>query len=449
MAAAWFDHDRINIILKSISGGLVVVDRTGAVLWANERYAALLDMPAAELEGKTLWEVADFSLMNLVLSTGETVIKVMGNRFGQPVVLEEKPLRDDTEIIGGIGTVISRENRAVNMLLDKVSLLEEELSYYRERLAAQVPGSSPFKHFISGSEKLRHTVELAKRTARFAVGILITGERGTGKGLLAEAIHYASPRKKHPFVRFNCAAVPPALLEAELFGREDGAGGRPGKLELAHWGTLLLKDVEELTLAAQARLLRAVQDGELERLGGTRPVKIDVRVIATTSKDLAEQVKRGKFREDLYYRLLAVGLHMPPLRERLEDLAYLTGSILERLSHNYGLSKPVLTERAYEIMRNYHWPGNVRELETVLERALHLAEAGVIDRDHLPPDLVEQAAVENTVQLPPLDEVVARREREYIQEVLRFTDGNRQKAAEILGLSRTALYNKLKKYGIE
>jgi len=297
-------------------------------------------------------------------------------------------------------------------------------------------------------------VEMAKRTAKFDANVLISGETGTGKGMLAEAIHYESPRKKHPFIKVNCAAIPQGLLESELFGYESGAftgakgGGKPGRFELAHKGTIFLDEIGDMSLEMQAKLLRVIQDREIERLGGTTTTKIDVRVISATNQDLPEMVKQGKFREDLYYRLLVIGLDLPPLRERSEDLPYLINNILTRLCHRYDTAKPAVTDRAYQVMKHYHWPGNVRELENTLERALNLAVDGIIDRQHLPEKLLQHTDCNNSLLLPTLTEVIEDKEIEYVKEVLQHTKGNKQKAAQILGLSRTALYKKLKKYGL-
>jgi two-component system response regulator FlrC len=279
--------------------------------------------------------------------------------------------------------------------------------------------------------------------------VLITGESGTGKEVVARFIHRASARKAGPFVALNCAALPEQLLESELFGYERGAftgaqQSKPGQIELAAGGVLFLDEVTEMTPSAQAKFLRVLQEREFQRLGGTRLQKANVRVVAATNRDLRKAVERGDFREDLYYRLQVFDIRIPPLRERRADIIDLAEAFLAEIGRSFGRPPAGLTRDARESLLTHDWPGNVRELRNALERAAILCEGGLITADHLalrrtmPPP--ERAA-------PPTDLNIV--EREMIERAMRDSGGNKAKAARRLGLSRTRLYVRLRKYDLD
>ncbi len=446
----------LHLALENTPNGLAVVDGQGTVIFVNRQYCEFAKTSQEKLLGTNLSASVSFSLMTHILKSGERIIKLVQDTGEEKAVLEEKPILQEGRIEGGISYLISQKNRSVKMLLDQLNTLAEEVRYYRERLASKETGSSHFRYFISSNEKLMETVELARRAAMFDANILITGETGTGKELLATAIHHESKRKKHPFIKVNCAAIPTNLLESELFGYEGGAftgargDGKPGKFELANHGTIFLDEIGDMPLEMQAKILRVIQEREIERVGGTKTVKVDVRIISATNRDLAQMVAEGTFREDLYYRLLVIGLRLPPLRERLEDLPYIANDILNRLCMRYEVSKPEISPQGMTVLKKYQWPGNIRELENVLERALNLTTGGVIEVHHFPEKLLANAGVRVRVEVQnkTLDQLIELKEKEIIYETLAYTGNNKQKAAEILGLSRTALYKKLKKYNI-
>jgi transcriptional regulator with PAS, ATPase and Fis domain len=302
--------------------------------------------------------------------------------------------------------------------------------------------------------KVRETVRLA---ARSNATVLVRGESGTGKELAARAIHELSERRAKPFVAINCAAVPEGLLESELFGHERGAftgaeARRAGRFELADGGTLFLDEIAELRPPLQAKLLRVLQERSFERLGGTAPVRVDIRVVAATNRDLAAEIAAGRFREDLYYRLAVVDVLLPPLRERREDVLPTAHHLLARLRP---AGAPRLSAEAAGALTLHDWPGNVRELANVLERALLFAGSGEIAPEHLPPALRELCGREEADGGPAADGTGVRPgvsleavERELIDKTLRSLGGNRTRTAEALGLSRRALLYKLKRYGI-
>ncbi len=276
--------------------------------------------------------------------------------------------------------------------------------------------------------------------------VFLQGESGTGKEVVARFIHQASPRKDGPFIAINCAALPEQLLESELFGYERGAftgaqQAKAGQIELAARGVLFLDEVSEMSLAAQAKFLRFLQEREFQRLGGTRTQRANVRIIAASNRDLRQAVERGTFREDLFYRLQVFDIPLPPLRERLSDVPLLAEQFMEELGHSMGRPPASLGEDARDALMSYSWPGNVRELRNVLERAAILSDEGLIDRRHL------SLHAKSVPAASPTD--LGAMERQTIEDVLRQTDGNKAKTARRLGLTRTQLYVRLRRYGLE
>jgi transcriptional regulator with GAF, ATPase, and Fis domain len=299
---------------------------------------------------------------------------------------------------------------------------------------------------VGQSASWRDVLKKATQVAVTQATVFLHGESGTGKEVIARFIHRASPRRDGPFVAINCAALPETLLESELFGFERGAftgahQAKPGQIEMASAGVLFLDEVSEMSPAAQAKFLRVLQERELQRLGGTRPVKTNARVIAATNRDLREAVERGDFREDLYYRLLVFDIRIPPLRERTSDIPLLTEAFLDELGRSLGCPVGGVTQEAMDMLMAYRWPGNVRELRNVLERAAILCDGEPITTEHL------SLQGELTVMPPTTDLRVT--ERRTIEHVLRETGWNKAKAARQLGLTRTQLYVRLRKYDLE
>ena len=319
--------------------------------------------------------------------------------------------------------------------------------------AEQVTG---FEDMIGRTEALTRVLELAKRAAPTDLTVLVEGESGTGKELLARAVHRQSARKDGPFVAVNCAAIPEGLLESELFGHERGAftgavRTKPGRFELAKDGTLFLDEIGDMPLAMQAKILRALQEREFERVGGVRLIGADVRVIAATHQDLDQLVAHAKFRPDLFYRLQGVRLRVPPLRERLEDLPLLVNHVLDGAGRRMGITSPSVSPEAMRCLWNYRWPGNVRELQHVLEGALLLSN-GIIRPEHLPPSV--HAALKDPAQEPPsrypgsLDDALGDWERRMILDALGRANGVQARAAKLLGVSERSLWYRIKKHKI-
>lgn len=308
------------------------------------------------------------------------------------------------------------------------------------------------QEMIGNSAALRKIFALIKQIGPTDSTVLINGESGTGKELAANALHRASPRADKPYIRINCAAIPEGLLESEFFGHEKGAftgahAKKLGRFELADGGTLLLDEIGDLPLGLQSKLLRVIEEGECERLGGTRTTKVDVRLLCATAKDLKKEVEAGRFRQDLLYRLSVIPLHMPPLRERVEDIPLLVSYFLHGFSRKRGMALSLSTE-AMQCLLHYDFPGNVRELKNIIERVSVLSPGPVITLDDLPADLHEHQQRPNGSTVL-LSEALAGAEKLCIVNALTHSGGNRTKAADTLGISRKNLWEKMKQHRIE
>jgi two-component system NtrC family response regulator len=318
--------------------------------------------------------------------------------------------------------------------------MEREIRFLREELVRYT--GEPL--IIAESNKMKEVLSLAVRVAQSSSSVLLYGESGTGKELLARAIHYSSPRRTKRFVAISCAALPETLLESELFGYEKGAftgavKSKPGKFEVANGGTLFLDEIGDIPLSIQVKLLRVLQEREIERLGSNEPRKVDVRIISATNQKLEEKIKEGKFREDLYYRLNVVTIEIPPLRERKEDIIPLANHFLEKFKRELGKPIEGFTREARELLLSYNWPGNVRELQNVIERAVVLTRSNLIGKGDLPlPTPREKEEIRTLEDL----------ERKHIERVLRETGWNINRASQILGIHRNTLRLKIRKYGI-
>jgi len=345
------------------------------------------------------------------------------------------------------------------MVAQKVAHIEalhwekEAHSAENKRLREELAGKYSITNLVGNSNKMREVFQMISQVCKSNATVLIRGESGTGKELAASAIHYNSPRAKGPFVKVNCAALPVTLMESELFGHEKGAftGAirlKPGKFEQADRGTIFLDEIGSISLDVQSHLLRVLQEKEIERVGGFATIKVDVRVVAATNRDLEKAVEEGQFREDLYYRLNVFPIYMPPLRQRKTDILLLADHFLEKYSRENGKDIRRFSTPAIDMMMQYHWPGNVRELENCIERAVLLCDGGVIHAFHLPPTL-QTGEESDTLPNRSLDQAVEALERDMIVDALKSTRGNMGKAAELLSTTPRKIGYKAEKYGID
>ena len=335
-------------------------------------------------------------------------------------------------------------------------------TFERERLLAEnrylhdeLEGRYSFSGIVGQSEEMQRVFDMASSVAVSNANVLITGESGTGKELIARSIHYNSNRKEKPFIVLNCAALPENLIESELFGHEKGAftgaiNAKKGRFELAHEGTLFIDEVGEMTPSSQVKLLRVIQEQEFERVGGSRTISCDVRIVAATNKDLEQAVKEGDFRDDLYYRLNVVNIDMPPLRKRREDIESLARHFLQKFAAETGKKIDDISPRALSCLLAYEWPGNVRELQNVMERAVVLARGESVTPHDFPQNLQGDAQI--CVDIPDRDgnltELLEDLERQLILQTLRRHDNSQTKAASALGIKRTTLRYKMEKYDL-
>ena len=444
-------------LFSSMSEGMMLVDRAGRVVWINESYRKFL--PAlgftdpAEFVGRPVEEVVPNTLMRHVIETGKPIlIDLLTNQAGTFVV-SRIPLRDEAgEVIGALGMVLfDHPETTLQPLIAKFARLQRDLDEAKRALAERRRPKYTFASFVGSSPAALEVKRQARRAAQTQSNVLLLGETGTGKELLAHAIHGASSRADRPFIGVNLAALPDTLLEAEFFGVAPGAytgaerKGRDGKFKLADGGTLFLDEVGDMPLALQAKLLRALQEQEVEPLGSNQVIKVDVRVIAATSRDLKAHVADGRFREDLYYRLNVLPIRLPALRERLGDLEALAEHLLENIAARTGMPQRELGPTAIGALAAHAWPGNIRELRNVLEQAAMLTDAARLsaaDFATILPAVVGRPTRAGSA-VRPLPEQIAELERSSIRLALAATGGNKVSAARLLGISRATLYEKL------
>ncbi len=381
-----------------------------------------------------------------------------------PILLDKKaagalgvefPWRKDRDYDGTVkflkvvASMIGQALRWHRRIESERQRLEDENVHLRRELKERYD----FSNIIGNSGPMRQAYEQIAQVARTNTTVLIRGESGTGKELIAHAIHYNSERAKKPFVKVSVAALPETLVESELFGYEKGAftgaqGRKKGRFELAEGGTLFLDEVGELNPSMQVKLLRVLQQREFERLGGTETLKVNVRLIAATNRNLEEAIAQRSFREDLYYRLNVFTIYVPPLRERKTDIMLLADYFLAKYAREHRKSIKRISTPAIDMLMSYHWPGNVRELENIIERAVLVCDGNVIHGYHLPPTL-QTAEATGTVTATSLKDAVAKFEKDLILDVLKSTRGNRARAARMLSSTERILSYKVRKYGID
>ncbi|OJD54216.1 sigma-54-dependent Fis family transcriptional regulator [Bacillus sp. 4048] len=456
---------RYESALNLLSECILGVNEQGIVNFLSGSYAQFLGIDdPKEAIGKHCTEVVENTRMHIIVKTGQMEIGHIQRISNRNIIATRIPIIKEGKIIGAIGKIMFHDIQQFKALGDQISEMESKLSYYQTELQRLQEGRLSFQSIIGESAKMKEVKMMALKVSKSRSTVLIRGESGTGKELFAHAVHRASPRASDTFIRLNCAAIPKDLLEAELFGYEDGAftgakkGGKPGKIELADKGTLFLDEIGDMSLDMQVKLLRVLQEKEIERIGGTKIQKVDVRFIAATHRNLREMVQRGEFREDLYYRLNVFEIDIPPLRDRKEDMIHITEFLIKKLNGELGSNVISLDERVRDIFMEHDWPGNIRELENVLERAMNVIEGMIIQVYHLPAylrkkDLEEELNHEiftmdqekhETSYL--LQAEVESAEKRAITRALEKTAGNVKEAAELLGIHRASLYRKIEKY---
>jgi len=442
------------LVFDSIYNGAIVTDVDGYITHFNKPYGEFLGVDPADQIGRHCTESVENSRMHIVARIGKPEINQSHRIMGQNMVVQRIPIHKDGRVIAVFGQVMFKDVKDVRKLAAELSLLESKVRLYEEELINLRSTRYTFDSIVGKSEAIESLKQEARRAAAKHYPVLISGESGTGKELFAQAVHHASDRKLYPFVRINCAAIPKDLLESELFGYEKGAftgakaDGKPGKFELAHQGTVFLDEVGDLPLEMQPKLLRAIEDNEFERVGGTRIIRSDFRVIAATNQNLEKMLAADRFRKDLFYRLNVIPLHIPPLKERTDDIPLIADYLLARMAAEANIPGIRLDDEARKALKEHEWQGNVRELANVLERTLSALKGNTIRRQDLPFYLQRRPPREVPSHRSSLKDVQARTEKEALRYALQAADNNKAKAARILGIHRTLLYKKMKKYDL-
>lgn len=446
----------VSQILKMTSDGFIITDTEGNVREINKQYADFFGKSRSEIIGKSILNIIPNSKMIDIVkhkfSEEDAVHKYIdGEAKGNSVIVSRSYVEDeDGNVVAGVAQV---KFKVQTLAVAKKLMNEyEELEYYREEFQNQ----NRVDNIIGSDTKFREIVKECLKVAKTDIPVLLTGETGTGKEVMAKALHTNSLRCDKPFVSINCAAIPFELLESELFGYMDGAftgakrGGKKGKFQLANGGTIFLDEIGDMPSSMQAKLLRVLQEKEIEPLGSEKSIPLDVRVVAATRQDLEAKMKDGSFREDLYYRLSVFNIHIPPLRERGGDSLELAEFFLDELNHKYKTYK-TFSKAVKAYFLKYQWPGNVREVNNMVQSAYAISTENIIDINDIPARMLQQEkpAINLDKNKKSLGQMVDDYEKEVILELLKKHKGNCLEAAKEAGIHKSNFYRKLQKYGIK
>lgn len=445
-------QERLQMILESVQDGICVVDRSGEVTYVNPSYLRIVHKTPEMVVGQNVFEKAADGNRCAVLRSGIARIgSIRHKKDGTTIVANVNPIFVDGEIAGVVSVI--KDITEIQTLMERLSQVSAKAEYLEQELLRTKKTAQAFANYIGKSGKVVDVLALASKAADSSANVLIRGESGTGKEVIAEGIHYASGRRRGPFIRVNCGAIPGALLESELFGHEKGAftgavRRKLGKFELANHGTIFLDEIGELDKNLQVKLLRVLQQKEFDRVGGEETIHVDVRIIAATNRNLEEMVHEGTFRDDLYYRLNVIPIILPPLRDRPDDIPLLVEHFIEKISKENKKDVRGITPEAMQMFMHYRWPGNVRELENVIERVITLMDSDLITEELLPSYIKGDIAgrevrgqADDTVL--PWEEY----EKQIIANALRQgTSFNG--AAKLLRISHKTVAAKARKYGL-
>jgi PAS domain S-box-containing protein len=442
-------------IISSSYDGMFIADSKGVVLRVNTAYERITGIKASEVLGKNLKDLVaegyyDQSVTLLVIEKREIVTINQTVKNNNKILVTGNPIFDEKGNLFRVVTNVRDITELVNLESQLLKTKEQTLKYKTELSHLRALHIQD-KDIISRSHKMAQVIELATKIADVDSIVLINGESGTGKELVAKLIHKQGKGTSKPFIKINCAAIPEQLLESELFGYEGGAftgarkEGKPGLFELANNGTLFLDEIGDLPLLLQVKLLRAIQEKEFIRVGGTKTITFTARIIAATHRNIAKMVKDGSFREDLYYRLMVVPIHLSPLRERKEDIPLLIMHFIDKFNHRFGYDKKIMPQ-VIDKLAEYSWPGNVRELENIVERMMVTAPGEEITMNLVPETILDKNFFPKRVT--KLKDAVEQTEKYLLSENYKEY-GSWQKVAEILGIDRTTVFRKIVKYELE
>ncbi|MFC0272984.1 sigma-54 interaction domain-containing protein [Metabacillus herbersteinensis] len=441
----------LDSIFESVYDGVVIVDSNGDIRYMSDNYCRFLKVEQSKVIGEHVTNVIENTRMHLVVQTGKEEMTDLQFLRGDYVIANRIPILKNKKIIAAIGTIIFRDLEEWKKMNSHIKGMLSELNFYRNEWK-EINGSKYSLHdMVGNSQKITELKEQVLKISSGDISVLIRGESGTGKEIIAHSIHLLSDRSEKRFVKVNCGSIPEHLLESELFGYEEGAftgakkGGKIGKFQFADGGTIFLDEVGDMPQHMQTKLLRVLQEKEYEPVGSLQSKEIDVRVITATNRPLEKMIENKLFREDLFYRINAVQLFLPPLRERREDISILVKHFLKKASTRIRKRVTSFQPEVISIMEQYDWPGNIRELENVIDACIHLSDNEVIETDTLPEYLRTQTW---KVEERSLREIVEETEKKVIERVLKRVNFDKIKAAKALGMGKSSLYEKIKKYQI-
>ncbi|MFV0423228.1 sigma-54 interaction domain-containing protein [Oleidesulfovibrio sp.] len=450
--------EHIKSIFNVLSDGIYITDKTGNTLFVNQRYEQLTGLKMQDIKGRNVATLLEEGVFDVILNpeivrTRKPATSVQNVRQSKKVILRGYPVFDASEEVCLVVT-FARDITMITQFRDQIAQQRELIDSFNERMEHMAQEQTRHPRPVFESKAMKQVIELVQRVASTDATILILGETGVGKDVIARLAHEYSPRNGKLFMKVDCGSIAENLIESELFGYMPGAfsgasnKGKPGYFEMADGGTVFLDEIGELPLPMQAKLLRVLQDKEVMRVGGTQPKSINVRIIAATNRDLAQEVENGKFRSDLFYRLNVAVLNLPPLRKRQEDIIPLTETFLDRFNAKYHRCMS-MTKGTRQALSNYQWPGNVREMQNLIQSLVVTSAGKTIRPEHLPPHIASAAKLQHTYTPPATDdsrslkEIMADIEREILQNAL-STHGSVCKVAKMFKISRTTLFRKMR-----
>ncbi len=439
--------DLYHKLFQYLHEGILITDKFSNIVYCNDSYLNFIDKKFDEVDRKPIYEFRPGARLPQVIETGKPVFGLLRKEGSQEYFVNIYPIVDSNQISGAISIVTFLNDARV--VKDTLEDLDRQRRFLAQRIKESNGAHYTFEDIVAVSEVSKATKEFAKKIATSDVDVLIQGESGTGKELYAQSIHNESKRNMYPFVAINCSTFSRDILESELFGYEDGAftgaikGGKIGLFEAAEGGTIFLDEISEMNINLQSKLLRVLQERKIRRVGGHKEIPINVRVISACNVNLSEYIEKGKFRDDLFYRISTIPIKIAPLRERKEDILELSSifinSLRTRLKRNFSLS-----ERSKLLIGCYAWPGNIRELKNVIEFSAVMSDDDILDTDNFPPKIVESSNVSSETSTLK-NRTIEFEGMEIIKE-LDKNDQNKVKVAEILGISLASLYNKINLY---
>lgn len=446
-----FNKKLLDIVFDSTYYGTIIVDCNGKIQYMSKNYCEFLQVEQEKVIGEHVTNIIENTRMHIIVQTGKPEFSDVQFLQGDFVIANRIPIIENNKIIGAIGTIIFRDLDDWKKTNNDIKQLLLKHNFYKKEWSVSNGVRYSLNDLIGQSKEIQMLKEHVKRVARGDISVLIRGESGTGKEIVAHSLHRNSERSDKPFIKINCGAIPEHLLESELFGYVEGAftgakrGGKIGKFQLADGGTIFLDEIGDMPQHMQVKLLRVIQEKEFEPVGALQPRKVNVRVIAATNCPLEQMIEKKLFREDLYYRINAIQLYLPPLRERVEDIPLLAKYFLKKCTTRIGKRVMTIHPDALSLIQQYEWPGNIRELENVINAGVHLATDEVLRICDLP-EYIKSFSMK--MEEKSLKDIVEETEKKVIEAALRRFNFDKKKVAEVLRIGNSTIYDKIKKYKI-